>query len=194
MTVSEKQREKRKRLEIEKIIESHKGTTEVDLIEAWAKKAHADTNHFYDAGLPYSYHLDLVYEFARKYRHLAPQGIVEECLISCFTHDLIEDCRLTYNDVREVAGLTVAEITYALTNLRGKNRKERAGDEYYSLIRATPGAAFVKICDRLANVKHSTISGSSMLKAYRKENENFVTQLYACEYEAMFVELNELLK
>jgi hypothetical protein len=47
-----------------------------------------------------------------------------------------------------------ADIIYAVTNDKGKNRKERAGVKYYEGIRKTPGAVFVKLCDRIANVQY----------------------------------------
>ena len=40
--------------------------------------------------------------------------------------------------------ITAAEIVYALTNDKGRTRKERAGEHYYAGIRETPYAPFVK--------------------------------------------------
>ena len=101
---------------------------------------------------------------------------------------------MTYNDVKEVLGVEIAEVTYALTNEKGKSRKQRANDKYYEGIRNTPLATFVKLCDRLANVSYSKQQGSSMLDAYRKDQEYFTAQLYDAEFDVMFSELNDLLK
>ena len=38
-------------------------------------------------------------------------------------HDVIEDARQIYNDVRQQLGETVAELAYSLTNEKGRNRK-----------------------------------------------------------------------
>jgi len=67
----------------------------------------------------------------------------------------------------------VADIIYAVSNEKGKNRKERANDKYYEGIRQTEGASFVKICDRIANVQYSKMTGSKMFEMYKKENEHF---------------------
>lgn len=120
----------------------------------FATKAHSDTNHKYD-DLDYSTHLAMVYDFAGQYIHLLPDEIKRDVLASAWTHDLIEDCRITYNDIKKEFGETVAEITYALTNEKGRNRKERANEKYYEGIRNTPGATFIKLCDRMANVLYS---------------------------------------
>ena len=161
----------------------------------FAKGAHYSTGHFYDKIHPYSYHLKMVYDFGVKYQHLLLDDYERNIALStCWTHDVIEDCRMTYNDVKEVLGVEIAEVTYALTNEKGKSRKQRANDKYYEGIRNTPLATFVKLCDRLANVSYSKQQGSSMLDAYRKDQEYFTAQLYDAEFDVMFSELNDLLK
>ena len=81
------------------------------------------------------------------------------------------------------------------TNEKGKNRKERANDKYYEGIRNTPGAVFVKLCDRIANVQYSKMTGSRMFDKYREENDNFVIKLGFYDnhrYVEMFNYLNQL--
>ena len=114
-------------------------------------------------------------------------------LSACWTHDVINDCRQTYYDVKKICGEDVAEITYALTNEKGRNRKERANGAYYTGIRQTPYATFVKLCDRLANVKYSKDNGSTMMDVYRKEQAYFKLSLYTEWLKPMFDELDKLL-
>ncbi len=102
-----------------------------------------------------------------------------------YGHDLIEDTRVTYNDVLHRAsmhegkyhGERIADIIYVLTNEKGKTRKERANDKYYEGIRATPGAVFIKLCDRIANVKYGVMVAGSMVGKYEKENLSFLQSL-----------------
>lgn len=155
----------------------------------YATLKHFETNHKYD-GQPYDVHLQMVYDFACKYVHLLPDNkTISDVLAACWVHDVIEDCRQTYNDVKNVLGETVADIAYALTNEKGKNRKERANDKYYQGIRNTPFATYVKICDRLANVTYSKQHKGNMLNGYRKENDDFKKQLWSLAYQEMFDEL-----
>ena len=159
----------------------------------YALKCHDDTNHKYD-GHPYSNHLQMVYDYGCKYQHLILNRDVDAPLAACWTHDVIEDARQTYNDVKGACGIQVAEITYALTNEKGKNRSERANDKYYRGICDISGALFVKLCDRLANINYSKISGSTMLDRYRKEHSNFKNKLYDLHFHPMFEEMENLLK
>lgn len=163
--------------------------------EQWCIDQHRNTNHMYDTYLPYEFHLRMVVQVYKDFKHLLPEMLLtrEESVyhnsfetidethhaieLACFGHDLIEDTRVSYNDVYHKLGRNVAEIIYALTNEKGKNRDERANDKYYEGIRNTPGAVFVKLCDRIANVQYSKMTKSRMFEMYKKENTNFITKL-----------------
>jgi (p)ppGpp synthase/HD superfamily hydrolase len=119
------------------------------------------------------------------------------CYLACWGHDLIEDTRTSYNDVKDKLGQEVAEIIYAVTNEKGKNRKERANHKYYEGIRNTKGAIFVKLCDRIANVQYSKMTKSRMFEMYQKENQHFIEELgwyETHEYKVMFDYLQNLFK
>lgn len=158
----------------------------------YAILCHSQTNHRY-GDLPYSYHLNAVYMEAIKWLDLVQPEWRNEILAACWTHDLIEDCRQTYNDIKDRCGLTVAEITYALTNEKGKNRAERENYRYFDGIMRTPGAAFVKLCDRLANVKYSIETDSRMLKVYSKEHPFFIRRGWPDELQPMVDELSRII-
>ena len=168
----------------------------------WCIEQHERTNHMYDAYLPYSFHLRMVVQAFNDFKHLLPENLltredscyhnsfetVDETLsaleYACWGHDLIEDTRVSYNDVKRALGYNAAEIIYAVTNEKGKNRKERANDKYYEGIRNTPGAVFVKLCDRIANVQYSKMTKSRMFEIYKKENDYFLSSLGFAEGEA----------
>jgi hypothetical protein len=99
------------------------------------------------------------------------------CEIACFGHDLIEDARQSYNDVRVALGDEAANIIFGVTNNTGKTRAERADERYYEKIRTTKGAIFVKLCDRIANVRYGKLTKSRQFEMYKKENEHFLKQL-----------------
>ena len=160
----------------------------------WAINKHKETNHLYD-GKPYEHHLFMVYDIAQMFSHYIGDGDHETVYAGCWLHDTIEDCRVTYNDVKAEFDELVAEIVYALSNEKGKTRKERANDKYYEGIRNTPYAGFIKLCDRAANIKHSRTTGSSMLQKYRDEQQHFQLSLdnYG-KYPALYEYIESLLK
>lgn len=141
-----------------------------------ANKYHSEVNHTYD-DKPYTFHLNMVEAFGQEFIYLInPKKAV--VLSACQLHDSIEDCRITWNDLKKEVGKEVADIVYAVTNEKGKNRNERANSKYYKGIRKTEFATFVKLADRLANVSYSKIQGKEgMFEKYKKENPKFVYQL-----------------
>jgi (p)ppGpp synthase/HD superfamily hydrolase len=147
-----------------------------------AMLSHDNTNHSYN-GNPYALHLSMVVHYAMKYMYLIAEEDEDDVIAACWLHDTIEDCRLTYNDVKNRTSEKIADIVYALTNEKGKNRAERGNEKYYKGIRETPNAVFVKLCDRLANVRYSMYSGSRMLDMYAKENEKFLANLFGSELD-----------
>jgi len=163
----------------------------------FAIEAHASTNHTYD-NKPYSVHLTMVSNYARKYIDIIPNQCQDEVLSACWLHDTIEDCRLTYNDLKNQFGENVAEIVYAVSNDKGKNRSERAGNNYYDGIRRTAWATFVKLCDRMANIKYSLETKSRMLDVYKKEHSSFIECLLPLtinkiQYQEIIDEMESLL-
>jgi (p)ppGpp synthase/HD superfamily hydrolase len=181
----------------------------------WCIEQHKNTNHMYSEYLPYEFHLRMVAEVANDFKHLLDDTkdyftgedyrgpkqdqvtLKDACLRAVWGHDLIEDCRVSYNDVKNKLGQEAADIIYAVTNDKGKNRKERAGVKYYQGIRDTPGAVFVKLCDRIANVQYGKMTKSRMFEMYKKENDEFVVQLgwdrkESHPYGEMFRYLNNL--
>ena len=173
-------------------------------MQQWCIEQHSKTNHMYDTYLPYEFHLRMVANAAKDFQHLLDDrkdyytgetigylskndGSVsnrQACLRAAWGHDLIEDTRNSYNDVMNALGQDAADIIYAVSNEKGKNRKERANDKYYEGIRNTPGAVFVKLADRIANVQYSKMTQSRMFEMYKKENDHFLTSLGFVEGQA----------
>ena len=164
---------------------------QIETIRQSAHDLHQSVNQSYGDDLPYGYHLDMVVEGIRQFGHLV--CVREEDVLPLFFggyyHDSIEDARLTYNDVMHTArqylteeqALLATEIVYALTNDKGRNRSERAGEKYYEGIRTTPYAPFVKLCDRMANITFSC-SGTDavnrhMRDVYRQEVPHFLSSI-----------------
>jgi len=149
-------------------------------------KLHHSVGQRYDK-YPYFYHLKMVYGFSLKFRHLLTKEESFIAFLICLLHDTIEDCRLTYNDVKTKFGFKVADSVFACTDLRGKTRKERHAPEFYKLLKNDKLASYAKICDIIANMTMSKKTGSTMLNRYRKEYSNTKNELYRSEFDEMFI-------
>ena len=189
-----------------KIYQRHEA--HIDAIAREAAAAHAAVNQYYGGNLPYSYHLRLTANYALRFAHLLPlaEEDMETVFAAAWFHDALEDARLTYNDVTKIfeklnaeCGCSIrahdaSEIVYALTNDKGRTRAERAGERYYAGIRQTPFAPYLKMCDRLANLRHSTLfyPCQRMAEVYAREMPHFLESIGPVP-EAMVRHAEELL-
>ncbi len=162
-------------------------------IENAAGAVHASVNQHYGKDLPYSFHLRLAASYLTKYGHqeLTDASEFDTLYAAVYFHDSMEDARMTYNDVKaelerlnkecgcDIHVVDAAEMVYALTNDKGRTRAERAGEAYYAGIRETAHAPFLKMCDRLANMKFSTLFYpiSPMVSVYEKELGHFLESI-----------------
>lgn len=171
-------------------------------------------NQKYGDNLPYSFHLKAVEAQGEKFKHLLPYHNIENpdnryshtvCIRSIVKlalsgHDTIEDGRLSYNDVRDlasnlgnrIAGEMVADIIYCVTDEKGKNRAERKSDKYYKELKENKLAVFVKLADISANTLYSKLTRSSMYDKYKKEFPLFKEKCYIEEYKEFFNYLETL--
>jgi len=147
---------------------------------------HQGTNHYYDKH-PYEYHLQMVVDEILRFKHLVNPKDLTNIVDAGWLHDTIEDTRIIYNDVKNKFGIIVADLVYSLTNEKGKTRKERANRNYYKGIRVTKYATLIKLCDRIANVKHGLKSNSKMVNVYKKENLHFIKSLKKTWFEKTFL-------
>ena len=158
----------------------------------FALKAHEDCNQKYH-DQPYSKHLYDVNKIFVKYIKLLPAEDVDDVAGGCWCHDVIEDTGKTYNDVKKATNETIAEYAFALTNEKGRTRKDRANEKYYGGIRQYKHAAFIKLCDRIANITFSKENGSTMFEQYQKEHLFMIQHMYDGRFEEMWQELSSLI-
>lgn len=135
---------------------------------AFARKAHADANCLYD-GKSYSVHVTMVEDGIEMYETIFL--INKDYLIAhagASGHDLIEDAKLTFNDIKAKSNRRVAQVVLAVTDVHEENRLLRhlatMGKTVKDYI-----AIIVKMADMRANGRYSKDSGSSMYKKYVAE-------------------------
>lgn len=167
----------------------------------WCKYQH-DTvcNQKYDGNLPYSKHLDFVHAQYKRFNYLIGDGwvdygtwtVLQSLEMGCYGHDLIEDARVTYNDIVEKVGPEVAEVIFCCTETAGRTREERHDLSYYQRCASNRLAVFVKLCDIMANVTYSILTKSKMYKKHKAEHEKTMKYLYREEFKPMYDYLDKL--
>ena len=164
-----------------------------EVAKDYAIRRHAEVNHRYDAVHTYAYHLTMVADIGKKYIHLIPEEDRLDVLGGCWTHDIIEDARETFGNVKKATNKVVAEYAFRCTNEKGRTRKDRANEKYYKGIKEYKHTTFIKLCDRIANIMFAKKNKSSMLDMYKDEYDYFYKNLYDGRFEEMWLHLKTLL-
>lgn len=172
-------------------------------------------NQKYGDDLPYSFHLKAVETQGKKFLHLIKEELTENpdnyraspvyltniVKHALTAHDTLEDARLTYNDVLNlasesldnyVAGRVVADIVYCVTDEKGKTRGERKNDKYYKELSENKLAVFVKLADLSSNILYSKLTGGGMYEKYKSELPKFKSRLHIEQYKEFFEYLENL--
>lgn len=135
--------------------------------------------------LPYSFHLKAVVAQVEKY---FPGN--KSLILGAAGHDLIEDARMTLNDVSVLLGPDVADIIYCCTEEKGRNRSERHSEKFFEELSQNRNAVIVKLCDIMANILYSKLMNSSMYQKYQQEFDNVCDKLYISgEYDTLWEDL-----
>ena len=132
----------------------------------------------------YGVHLLGVYEYVHKFGYIDAQ--TEDDVLALFIsgayHDVIEDTDIDESGLlsrlpdvlSDTLKSRIVDIVSALTTPPGKNRKARHCEAYYEKIRKCPLASFIKMCDRISNVRVCYVNNDDKrLKMYRKEMDAF---------------------
>jgi (p)ppGpp synthase/HD superfamily hydrolase len=162
-------------------------------IHEFAVAKHREKSCLY-SGHDYKLHLDAVVSTGERHLHLLEDNHFN-VLCALSLHDTIEDTGLNYSDIKSITNVVVADIVYNVTNELDKNRKERA-EKTYPKIASCKYATFVKLSDRISNVKFGWLldDGKGMFRKYQKEHADFYNALHSdnTEFGPMWDELEYL--
>ena len=150
--------------------------------ELFAERVHED--QCYGDTIYYQHLLDTwnCYIFAAKKYNL----LYDECVAAaCWLHDTLEDTSTKYSELVEEFGKEVADIVYAVTDEKGRNRAERHRKTYPGIVMAGDNAVTVKLCDRISNMAYSIRSkNKSKLRMYVDEDLTFREFLYTDDHSS----------
>lgn len=110
----------------------------------------------------------------RRFRHL-----VVDCLVTAYLHDVLEDTTVARDEIAALFGDEAAVCAELLSDPPGKSRKERKAALHHRLElldeRSAVGAVVigVKVMDRLANLRRSSVDNPGLLEMYRRESAGF---------------------
>jgi (p)ppGpp synthase/HD superfamily hydrolase len=143
----------------------------------WCAAAHGNQGYgntsVDDGGMdgyhPYSFHLRKTEQVALRFGFRS-----SSIRKACWGHDVVEDAGKTLVDLLN-AGFTPYDVAliWAVTDGEAETRHQRKLMAYRKILQ-TPGSIIVKLCDRIANVEHAVVAGSSRkYELYKREMVEF---------------------
>ncbi len=138
---------------------------ELEKIREYAQTCYDGANCEYD-GENYFTHIKMVYDIVERYESVFNfKEDYVNTLGAAYCHDILEDCKESYNDVSRIAGKDVADITLAVTDVPADNRLMKHLLTMHKTVKDYR-AIVLKMADILANATYSKANGSSMYRKY----------------------------
>lgn len=150
--------------------------------------------------LPYSYHLDSVYNvIVDACIHDRSLSIWKEVLSdAAYLHDVLEDTNCKPQLIENIFGVTVRAIVEFVTDPFAPNRKVRKNLLIKRFLNTPTGDIFrylataVKLADRIANVEHCIGINSPLIHMYKDEMPEFLSLRIIGENEYFWKRLESL--
>lgn len=152
--------------------------------EKFAIKAHGDQKY---GKHPYIDHLRQTVAVLKRF------GVTDQDILTAgLLHDVLEDTNTQKDYLASIFGEEITGIVYAVTDEKGKTRRERH-EKTYPKTAANKKGVIVKLADRIANVENCIKEKSDLLGMYKKEYAGFKSALYtAGENQEMWDHLDKL--
>jgi len=153
----------------------------------FAINAHAEAGQLYGTQ-PYWVHLLAVVNVIRRF---GLDLICPEIIPAAWLHDVVEDTKVTIEEIEYLFGKKVAKLVLAVSKLEGKNRKEKNKIANAKMKAAGMYAVALKLCDRIANVEN----GGPLVSMDQEEQAEFRKSLETKgELTEVWFHLDRLLK
>lgn len=114
---------------------------------AFAAQAHEGQFRKGAAQEPYITHLEEVANLVASF------GGAEEVVAAAWLHDTVEDCGVSLATVEARFGPAVAAMVAEVTDDKSLPKAERKAAQVRNAPGKSPGAALIKICDKISNVR-----------------------------------------
>lgn len=119
----------------------------------------------YGGFLPYFFHLNQTDKVIDYFGKDIPNGVFFKVKTAAILHDVLEDTKVSYEQLKIDFGQEIADIVFCVTKINEKNTIDFETD-YYQKMSQNPLAVLVKIADKAANCKQ-TIKDKSIWHAQR---------------------------
>ena len=143
----------------------------IDKAISFAVKAHKDQFRKTDLSLPYIYHpISVGFILSRA-------GFSDEVVVAGILHDVIEDCGVTYEELKSVFGEKITELVGSVSENKNDFWEKRKQDYLDRIMKSSPEVKAIAAADKLHNI-YSLINtiktGGDIDKLFKKDKSTTV--------------------
>ena len=103
---------------------------------------------------------------------LEDKGYDIEYQVAGLFHDLLEDTKVTYEDILELSNKNIADVVRLVTK-----EKDFEMNDYINRIKENEMAKAVKLADRIHNLRELHFANHDFIKRYIADTKNWYSQL-----------------
>jgi (p)ppGpp synthase/HD superfamily hydrolase len=147
-----------------------RGKELIDKAKQFATTIHAGQNRIFSKN-PYITHPSGVVDLINNFRG------TPEMISAAWLHDVVEDCGVTLDDLKELFGNKVADLVKELTNQSDLDKDKKHEYLLDKMGKMSSEALTIKLADRLHNVSDLINATSSFARKYASETTFIVNGL-----------------
>ena len=160
----------------------------VESARRFAEKAHGDQKRKY-TNEPYITHPVTVSVLLRDF------GFDEYVQAAAMLHDVVEDCGVSLNEIRDLFGTKVALLVEEVTDVsrpEDGNRAIRRAKDLDHLAKASPQGQSIKLADLIDNTSSIVKHDPGFARIYLKEKEDLLDVLGSGNISLMMIARNQI--
>ena len=121
----------------------------IKLAQSFAEERHYGQVRKGSKGIPYFEHIKEVVELVK----ISSTKIDDSVIIASYLHDIVEDCKATRNEIKDLFGRDVIKLVEEMTDKPSNSETERWSNQIMAAKLLSVDASLIKLADKISNLE-----------------------------------------
>ena len=121
----------------------------IKLAHSFAEERHYGQVRKGNKGIPYFEHIKEVVELVK----ISSTKIDDSVIIASYFHDIVEDCKATRKEIKDLFGRDVIKLVEELTDKSSSSEAERWSNQIMAAKLMSVDASLIKLADKISNLE-----------------------------------------
>ena len=146
----------------------------IKLPQSFAEERHYGQVRKGSKSIPYFEHIKEVVELVK----ISSTKIADSVIIASYLHDIVEDCKATRNEIKDLFGRDVIKLVEEMTDKPSNSETERRSNQIMAAKLLSVDASLIKLADKISNLEslfHDTpLSWNKKITEYTRWGQKVV--------------------